>query len=257
MNNLGLKIGLDWKIGAGNSPPPVIPAWAAVIRALGANPSDLLFTYNFAAGGEGQGWNNVAEETLALAACWETPFWGGTPFAPSTIIDGLGLGPSAASNATTLAGLIQALPSGGTLFIESKAYVPVTVDTVSQTFVHLVDNPDDNFEGGLDLHDDNGADESYLTLSNGNGSTSIVDTITGKQLILRGACNYTTDGTPIVGSINGRANVNRNGSSVGSAPNTLAIHSTGNATDVPVYLTIVAVFLSQLDSALPGMSTLP
>lgn len=231
------------------------PAWVTALQALVASPSDLLFAYNFASGGTGQGWDGTNNVTLTVGQTWEAPFWSGAPFDPANIIDGLGLQQSTSSNATILTGILPEFPDGATILLAAQTYVPVTLDSNGAPLFHMVDSPGDNFEGGASLRWNTSVDEGALELENGNGSGTDVDTIS-KTTALRGSCNYLTDGSDIVGSLNGRANTSRSGSVVGVAPNCVTIGNHTAIGDAPVYLTLVALFALQSPTVLPTLSAL-
>lgn len=239
-----------------------IPAWAVALRDLASNPTDFLFAYNFATGGTGEGWNNTTQELLTLNDAWQAGSPGNPVGGPylGDIVSGFGIvqAGSGINTGTTVDGTLPNLSTGATILFQAQAYTPVTSITDARPFLHLVDLPDDNFEGGINLKWDAENDWNQFRLENGNGVPSLVDTIEGKVNSMRGVCNYLLDGSALAGSVNGRPVGTATGSVVSVAPNTLTIDNTAvfGTSDVPVYITIVAVFLLQPEVSLSSMSAL-
>lgn len=244
-----VPVGPSSGAGGGGS---TVPSW---VEALRAPSGDLpLFAYNFANGGSGQGWDGTNNATLTVAQTWEAAPWGS--WNTTSIIDGLGLSDTGQSPVTKTGILPGSTLAGATLLVEARVYGDATIDTGGWVFAHLVDLPGDNGEGGADLRWSAALDRNVLSVTSADGLPGVNDTITGKVSRVRGVVNYTVDGNDLVGSANGRTNVTGPGAVRVDGPNTVAPQNNGGGTDIPVYLTLVAVYALQSPTALPTLSAL-
>lgn len=233
-----------------------IPAWAATLRDLVSNPADFLFGYNFASGGTGEGWNNVTQELLTVEQSLAAPPTFGT-WSTSFIIDGLGLSANDENFGETLPGVLPpSVSAGATVFMEARTYAPVTTDTGALLRLHVIDAAD-TFDGGLNIRFRGGLDQHDLELEDGGGHIVATDIATPKGTLVRAASNYVVDESDLAGSINGRAVVSGPAELVVEVPPTAVWVGNKSNTDVPVYVTIIAVFALQSAVALPAISDLP
>lgn len=236
--------------GRGGGEEPVVPAWVTALQALGANPSDLVFAYNFVAN---EGWDGVNEELLD-DDMWVRPgAGGGAPFGfwdKTYIVEGVGLTPGPNLHCSTPLGLLPAsIADGATILLERKFYSGSTLD--GQGTLHLYDYDGDTTDGGLRL---NALGDPNFEAGNFDGSHPGDDFVAG-AMTLRGVQNILGDGSDIVGSANGRPNVTGAGSVAANPVDAVYVNnSDGYTTDAPWVATLCAVFTTQLAARLPTMS---
>lgn len=238
-------------------PPLTLPAW---IEDLRAPSGDLpVFAYNFAAGGQGQGWDGSLSRLLTVDQAWVAPFWSPN-WDPGSIFSGRGLEPNSNPGITPL-GLLPASvqgPAGATLRTHAKAFGGATAATVGEVDCNMSNLPNDSNDGNFQVTWIDGAADMQITLGDCDGNVVATDMFGPKTSEMRAAYNYRWDGADLYGSINGRPNVRGAGRLHPDVAN--CVYSTNThtgATDAVIYVTIVAVYTPQPLTDLPTLSALP